>query len=210
MNTTQTVLPCTAPSNEKLPAAKPFPHLDADTDTGDTATVAIKASAQASVTDNVAMYGILHGCPIPEAPAHIQRLNRLFPYRHWSKAQFHCAKCGAAIKADTPIVRQTDHYLCLPCHGSVYGANNGLQPYTCEVCSRTVYTLPHRFTGVCSHRCQKALTARRNRLYQRLSAPAKGCPVCGEAIPLSTGRADKAHCSPACRQKAYRQRRAQP
>ena len=39
-----------------------------------------------SVTDNVAIKGVFVGCPIPDAPPHIHRLNLLFPYRHWSKA----------------------------------------------------------------------------------------------------------------------------
>ncbi|MBK8752933.1 MAG: hypothetical protein IPL99_15465 [Candidatus Competibacteraceae bacterium] len=159
-----------------------------------------------SVTDNVAIKGVFVGCPIPDAPPHIHRLNLLFPYRHWSKAHFHCAKCGTSIKPDTPIVRCSDCYLCWQCYGATYGIANGLLSYTCEVCNRTVYSLPHRFTGVCSHRCQKAKTARHNRLSQRLHGPTKDCPICGRAIFKTTGRSDKTHCSPACRQKAYRQR----
>ena len=154
-----------------------------------------------SVTGNVAINGVLQAASERNA-----QMNQLFPHRHWSLKNFNCAKCGAVFDSETPIVRQSNQYLCWPCHAVVYGNDSDKVGYHCQVCNRVVYALPHRFTGVCSHRCQKTLTARRNRLKTRIQAPVKDCPICGRAIPLTTGRSDKAHCSPACRQKAYRQR----
>lgn len=162
--------------------------------------------ASETVTDNVAIGVVFHGCPIPAAPAHIQRLNQLFPHRHWSFKNFHCAKCGTKFDATAAIVRQQNQYLCWPCYVVVFGSDTGMVDYQCSVCERVVYARPRRFTGVCSHRCQQAKTAQRNRLQKRLSNPVRNCSVCGVAIPHSTGRADKRYCSSAHRQAAYRLR----
>ena len=82
-------------------------------------------------------------------------------------------------------------------------------PKPCEGCGRPVvnqWGSPQRIRTVCSDRC--AWTVRNAPLKAaRLAARQhKTCPVCGGVFDGT--RADQVTCSAACRQKAYRQRRA--
>jgi hypothetical protein len=81
-------------------------------------------------------------------------------------------------------------------------------PRPCAGCGRLVVNQgagDHRKHTFCSVRC--AWTARNERLKDdRLEGrQGKTCPVCGEVFDGT--RRDAVTCSPACRQKAYRQRR---
>lgn len=76
-------------------------------------------------------------------------------------------------------------------------------PEPCAACAQMVVRgadpLLKRVT--CSHSCSTSLTRKRN----GNQGTGQGCAECGDRI--DTGRADSRYCSPACRQKAYRQRK---
>ncbi|RKS10032.1 hypothetical protein DFP74_5778 [Nocardiopsis sp. Huas11] len=86
-------------------------------------------------------------------------------------------------------------------HGLV-GRGEKLPPTPCAACGMVVVRnddpLLKRVT--CSRACSTSLTRSRN----GGKGSGKPCQVCEE--PVTTGRADSLYCSPACRQKAYRQR----
>ena len=78
----------------------------------------------------------------------------------------------------------------------------------CSGCGRTVYSKGYPVSGrvYCSQRCQRAFWTGRQKSRRVRQRGGKTCPVCGQEF---TGtRADQVTCSAACRQKAYRQRRA--
>lgn len=84
------------------------------------------------------------------------------------------------------------------------GAEQSAEP--CAACGQMVVRgadpLLKRVT--CSHSCSTSLTRSRN----GNKGTGQPCTGCGE--PITTGRADSRYCSPACRQKAYRQRQKHP
>lgn len=74
----------------------------------------------------------------------------------------------------------------------------------CVGCGRPVWKLPRKGNPrvFCSDSCAAGF-------YRRMALPrrpASACSVCGGAI-LGNPRGDIRYCSPACRQKAYRQRK---
>jgi hypothetical protein len=74
----------------------------------------------------------------------------------------------------------------------------------CRHCTRRVYYhggWPH---GYCSEPCQKAARRDRERARSRRDRGRRTCGVC--AATFTPRRSDARYCSPACRQKAYRQR----
>jgi len=77
----------------------------------------------------------------------------------------------------------------------------------CAACGRSMsrekYRRPGPLRRTCSERCHRAARRARRRRGQ---VDEKTCPVCDEVF--SGTRADQVTCSPACRQKAYRRRRA--
>ncbi len=74
----------------------------------------------------------------------------------------------------------------------------------CAACGRMVVRAsdPLLKRVTCSQSCSVSLTRSRN----GNNGSGNPCETCGEAI--TTGRADSRYCSPACRQKAYRERQA--
>jgi predicted nucleic acid-binding Zn ribbon protein len=85
-------------------------------------------------------------------------------------------------------------------------------PGTCQWCGHRVggrafrrpdYVLPVR--KYCSGRCSNDASIERRR-QRRAAARQKVCEVCGEEFTAK--RVDAKTCSPACKQKAYRRRRA--
>jgi hypothetical protein len=71
--------------------------------------------------------------------------------------------------------------------------------YACQGCGRPVHAHAVRMARYC---CQLCLRQARNRRRRRQPAQHR-CQGCGRKF---TGRADAAYCTPACRQRAYRQR----
>lgn len=73
--------------------------------------------------------------------------------------------------------------------------------HPCEACGREVLVAHNRYRErVCSARCQRRVAR------AKVDHDERECATCGTAFKPS--RADAAYCSSACRQKAYRARRA--
>jgi hypothetical protein len=77
----------------------------------------------------------------------------------------------------------------------------------CQTCGRVVFSLRDERKNhyvACSRQCRQAIYA----AVAKAKRPSrdKTCTVCGEAFVAP--RWDAVTCSPACRQKAYRQRHA--
>ena len=121
-----------------------------------------------------------------------------------------CALCGAAIPAGVALVIRkvpiaTPHgvykarrIVCLDCSP---GWGNSSPAFYCKTCGRPVhYAKRTNLPRYCSWNCNHAAG---------LARPVSViCAVCKHAfIP---GRNDAKTCSPACRQKSYRQRWAHP
>ncbi len=138
-----------------------------------------------------------------------------------------CAKCGRALARDEPL------YITWGCAGRggapghvplcegctlpymvarrhpIFSLNIVGRP--CETCGRDVVfsadDVEHRYRKhvFCCERCRWTYynTARNQRTAQ---ARQKVCEVCGEEFTAK--RRDAKTCSPACKQKAYRQRRS--
>lgn len=81
---------------------------------------------------------------------------------------------------------------------------NVMPPTACEACGQLVIRVddPLLKRVTCSRACSTSLTRSRN--GNRGSG--QPCEVC--QVPITSGRADSRTCSSACRQKAYRQRKA--
>jgi hypothetical protein len=195
-----------------------------------TDNVAIDKTNQASVTDNVlcgdfpldaTRNEICEFDRLFPRPARLRRRDALLPYFDNSDpGRGRCACCGLVFTPDQPIGRFWDcwkypsgtlgkarYHTCLECAEKLHGADwlSRSPLHSCEKCGRVVFT--RNWNGTCSRRCQWALAARNTRTFQRIqNSPNRNCAVCAYPIPKTTGRSDKTHCSPACRQKAYRQR----
>ena len=102
---------------------------------------------------------------------------------HW-KAEGHCVTCGRpVIDTQGPNVRQVK---------AEYG-----EP------------VPWRFTPpvvACGEQCRRAEHQHRWNSKVRVEHQERACACCWE--PFTPKRADAAYCSAACRQAAYRQRKA--
>ncbi len=132
-----------------------------------------------------------------------------------------CEKCGKSIAPDEMLARRRvsvgrmggwGHQIrtyCLACAG----VNDPwaervvhLRQY-CWVCRRKFLQV-ESFTGFC-HTCCNACARKihgRNRRERLARRRTRECEVCGETF--TPPRSDAKTCSPACRQKAYRRRRA--
>jgi len=128
-----------------------------------------------------------------------------------------CAHCGTALGPDAVLWledRWEDGWLllCDRCGREAFKWEL-TQPFVvrpliclrCAGCGRELHRKVDRRVRVfetCSERCRARLVAARRRAA-RQTRMQHACAVCGQAF---TGRRDAATCSPACRQKAYRQR----
>jgi hypothetical protein len=130
-----------------------------------------------------------------------------------------CGKCGKPLPLPAPVWLQRLRALsgwrksirlvpiCADCRGDWYPSN--WSQGHCVNCGRCVYHCKHRgdyrLTHVsCSQRCRIAI----HNALAKAKRPDrnKTCATCGKAFLAP--RADAVTCSPACRQKAYRQRLA--
>lgn len=129
----------------------------------------------------------------------------------------HCGKCEKPIGRFLPVVhgdvpfkysgmfgsgtKYLKTVLCSECAPTCYRKwNLG----SCEVCFRPYYRRsPRAKHWFCCDRCEWRY---RNQQAKRRRKPAdsRTCELCGQPFHA---RADSRHCSPACRQKAYRQRK---
>ena len=128
-----------------------------------------------------------------------------------------CGRCGRALKPDEPVWREQ----CAREPGYFGGTTSILAPvcdachsqyqrfwheHPCGHCGRPVYNAVG-FQGrdvFCSERCHNELHKARLRRRRTEARDNKTCPSCGgDFVP---SRSDQVTCTPACRQKAYRQR----
>jgi hypothetical protein len=137
--------------------------------------------------------------------------------RHARRTAEYCGRCGSAFEPDETIWRLTVPHVITPyvrrwrlsvcCSGCTPDRRQRercVRP--CEHCGRPVGVLPGRRT-FCSDRCTWSwYNAQRNArtAVERLARPQ--CRGCGKRF-IQT-RSDATTCSPACRQRVYRQRRA--
>jgi hypothetical protein len=130
-----------------------------------------------------------------------------------------CAKCSRPIAPGEPVWRHSrgrwgrDRYhtyygyptvvWCVDCMG-----NHGERPRPCGGCGRLVYQRlgdPVRSRRVfCCERCLSHCRVKERAEVRRQARSDRRCAVCG--VAFTPGRSDARTCSPACRQKAHRQR----
>ena len=134
----------------------------------------------------------------------------------------HYGDCGAALAPDAPVwlIAQYVSYsrmghsqrwqtpICKRCRPTPSYGRHGrwCAPQPCESCGRPVHYRPsyRRRHVLCSSRCAW-LAASKRRSATTGAARHKACAVCGTVF--DPPRADARYCSPACRQRAYRQRK---
>ena len=129
-----------------------------------------------------------------------------------------CGKCGQDLLPGEKVYRTELKWMTVLCEGCApkYMKRDydpyGLRSYLtepCDTCSRLVVFEAtgrdhYRRHVFCCERCRWTYynTARNERAAQ---AREKACEVCGESFTAT--RTDARTCSPACKQKAYRQRK---
>lgn len=131
-----------------------------------------------------------------------------------------CEQCHRDIGPEEPVWRG-GYQRAVSCKDCGSDAKRTERPKPCEGCSRpTVHSgygrpfvyepgLGHSKRTFCCNRCQEAFYRgrRKERISdERLKAGPRRCEECQEI--LDGQRAEARYCSNACRQKAYRQRRA--
>ena len=119
-----------------------------------------------------------------------------------------CARCGADVGPDA-LYRLGQGYhaqlYCAACAGAQAPWPDWRPRSTvCRSCGRRLYywgseLWPHHY---CTESCERAARRERRRRPRRVSEGA--CARCGTRFKAT--RVDARYCSPACRQKAYRQR----
>jgi hypothetical protein len=139
-----------------------------------------------------------------------------------------CDGCGATVPTTEPMFRIDGHrpgkrrtwvrinLLCGTCWrpegvsyrigdamvSGLYGAGEPTPPTPCAGCGRIV--VRGRHPRLRSVTCSRACTVRASKGRGVADRQAAVCAGCGEEM---SGRADRRYCSPACRQRAYRQRK---
>ncbi len=141
------------------------------------------------------------------------------------QAQMSASMCGVCGKpfgageviwrgaAPAPPASERRPDLVPMCDSCRYKAKDGgfdsiwAEPEPCEACGRPVRNLRKRPARrryiTCSERCRRRVQKARESDFRAL-ARLKVCATCRD--PFEGSRSDARYCSPACRQKAYRQR----
>ncbi len=130
-----------------------------------------------------------------------------------SRNAMRCAKCGREFGEDEGIFRGyhkrrgffggcsiTYTWVCEACAAPSMLELADTHQFRCATCDRLMVA-PRR-VAFCSRSCQQI--SYRERLRARKAKPIYRCDTCG--VEFSPKRSDARTCSPACRQKAYRQR----
>lgn len=150
----------------------------------------------------------LCGDSFKTGPGYLVQGHRKYPGRRgwWPTRFLLCSGCyGFGYDSETGMLRD-DHMRELD--GArwtrVVGRGDEMPPTPCASCGRPFIRNadPLLKRPTCSDTCSTDLTRSRN----GNQGPGGPCEVC--AAPITTGRADSRTCSSACRQKAYRQRKA--
>jgi len=140
--------------------------------------------------------------------------------RAWTAARWgtHCGRCGCPLDAGAAVwldpIRLDGRLvacapICATCAQPMgrYDLRRWPSPLPCEGCGRPVhYGGGRRYRVRCSTRCAWTVANRRRSQAAAAAAAARrtACTVCGTVFEPS--RADRCYCSPACKQRAYRQR----
>jgi hypothetical protein len=153
-------------------------------------------------------------------PANSQKRNA----EHLRKASF-CVRCNHKFELGEPIwhdVFELDANACYFCALDFWGPDwrDYVNVSPCDCCKRPVFwdkeaatygivtqvvRYAHYKRVLCTKHCENAFyRGRPNRLL--LAPPVLRCETCTQSF--SSKRTDAKHCSPACKQKAYRQRKA--
>lgn len=122
--------------------------------------------------------------------------------RSWRGARFLvCPPCWREDRGHWNV----DHRTLPVMHLGLVGRSRiELPPAPCAACGQLVIRAadPLLKRVTCSVSCSASLSRSRN-ARERSSRP---CATC--TAPITVGRADTRHCSPACRQRSYRNRRS--
>ena len=136
-----------------------------------------------------------------------------------------CARCDRRLGRGAPIWRLfwlgQQSVVCFTCAptsgpceplpGLVLPGPNISPERPCEFCGRRVTIVndprPRRRHVFCSKRCTWRAANRQTKALRAEARQSRTCETCGR--PFVPRRADAKRCSPACRQAAYRRRRAQ-
>lgn len=166
--------------------------------------------------------------------AEVARRNKLSEFPRWfyeAQRGGICGRCGKRFETAEPVFiswlgwecqgRPTSfrYTICLSCAGDISDRANR---YHCHVCGREVigqesFGRKARKDNLrpgelwvhnpcCSMACYWSMQKRFRRLLTRDMRPVSTCSICGDPVP-DNRRGDVRYCSPACRQKAYRQRK---
>ena len=134
-----------------------------------------------------------------------------------------CEHCRKSVADGEPVYRLSLHcghpwaltgfcdqvvrHVCAECSAHTWMSHHQWRPaVTCQGCGRPVFHDTVRkvlLHPICGEDCRKVVRARLAR--ERRVKPNLVCPICGE--PFKPRRTDVLFCKPACRQRAYRQRR---
>ncbi|MEH0551231.1 hypothetical protein [Streptomyces sp. B21-101] len=136
--------------------------------------------------------------PFADGPAYLVQGGHWTRRRWWRAALAICQGCHDGRRGYGNI----DHKALRVQWHQLVGRGEQQPATPCVACGLLVVRnsdpLLKRVT--CSQSCSTSLTRSRN----GNQGAAEPCETCGKEI--TTGRADSRYCSPACRQKAYRQR----
>jgi hypothetical protein len=131
-----------------------------------------------------------------------------------SRNGLRCERCRRPFRDAEPVVlvcwergAWAPSSVCADCFGKTGLVTRRQQP--CGHCGRPVFPAEYRRSraerAYCSPECKKRFWAEQARLWRTEAREHKTCPVCGGLFDGT--RKDQVTCSPACRQKAYRQRK---
>jgi hypothetical protein len=175
---------------------------------------AVDLSASNSLTDLAARIREVAGVTADES-----RKRYRFAIRNAAQTCSNCAKCGRALTADAPVWRAQ-----LPLGYGPFGRWQTKIAPVCEQCASKWRARPARPCENCqrpvhqennfrSHRrtfcCEVCEHAARASFARQKRTDVRGtrqCESCGETFEPT--RTDARFCSPACRQRTYRRRKA--
>jgi hypothetical protein len=126
-----------------------------------------------------------------------------------------CPKCHRELSEREPVYqvrRATPPYpgivhVCRKCWEERKSFTRYEEPKLCDSCERPVINKTRRYGWsiiACSPDCRKRIENARYRAKRSQHPADRPCVICDE--PFTPKRSDALYCSPACKQKAYRQR----
>jgi len=145
------------------------------------------------------------------------RYGYLAPEETRSQVSVTCADCGTATtgpvcryvravpSGETFMGMPLNDYMSVTLCQACGSGEEGVSHYICRWCDRPVTYTGHNWARYCTAGCLRSARRARRRLARELARQCR-CGQCGGQF--TAPRADARYCSDACRQLAYRQRRA--